>query len=194
MVFIVVRVFSYCFLFPAGGGLPKRPLRFRFVYVAKIMALMCHIRSHQSQQSLKLKEIRQPQKTELPTNNRMNLSTFAQTDTTPCRTCRQNIIRASKSLTCSLFAVWTGLEPATPCVTGRYSNQLNYHTVRYCRALRFLAFAVQNYNSFSIFAIPKPKNRQKNFIFRSQNHLLRHIYPLIIKILRELIGIIVLFY
>ena len=27
------------------------------------------------------------------------------------------------------FAVWTGLEPATPCVTGRYSNQLNYHTV-----------------------------------------------------------------
>ena len=22
----------------------------------------------------------------------------------------------------------TGLEPATPCVTGRYSNQLNYHT------------------------------------------------------------------
>ena len=28
-----------------------------------------------------------------------------------------------------LSAVWTGLEPATPCVTGRYSNQLNYHTV-----------------------------------------------------------------
>ena len=28
-----------------------------------------------------------------------------------------------------LFAVWTGLEPATPCVTGRYSNQLNYQTV-----------------------------------------------------------------
>lgn len=27
-----------------------------------------------------------------------------------------------------LFAVWTGLEPATPCVTGRYSNQLNYQT------------------------------------------------------------------
>ena len=26
------------------------------------------------------------------------------------------------------IAVWTGLEPATPCVTGRYSNQLNYHT------------------------------------------------------------------
>ena len=27
------------------------------------------------------------------------------------------------------MAVWTGLEPATPCVTGRYSNQLNYHTM-----------------------------------------------------------------
>ncbi len=28
-----------------------------------------------------------------------------------------------------LFAVWTGLEPATPCVTGMYSNQLNYQTM-----------------------------------------------------------------
>ncbi len=26
------------------------------------------------------------------------------------------------------MAVWTGLEPATSCVTGRYSNQLNYQT------------------------------------------------------------------
>ena len=26
-------------------------------------------------------------------------------------------------------AVWTGLEPATLAVTGRYSNQLNYQTV-----------------------------------------------------------------
>ena len=26
------------------------------------------------------------------------------------------------------LAVWTGLEPATPCVTGMYSNQLNYRT------------------------------------------------------------------
>ena len=36
-----------------------------------------------------------------------------------------------KSATASL-AVWTGLEPATPCVTGRYSNQLNYHTKCSC--------------------------------------------------------------
>lgn len=26
------------------------------------------------------------------------------------------------------FAVRTGLEPVTPCVTGMYSNQLNYQT------------------------------------------------------------------
>ena len=26
------------------------------------------------------------------------------------------------------LAEWTGLEPATPCVTGTYSNQLNYHS------------------------------------------------------------------
>ena len=26
------------------------------------------------------------------------------------------------------MAEWTGLEPATPDVTGRYSNQLNYHS------------------------------------------------------------------
>ena len=27
-----------------------------------------------------------------------------------------------------IMAEWTGLEPATPGVTGRYSNQLNYHS------------------------------------------------------------------
>ncbi len=27
-----------------------------------------------------------------------------------------------------MLAEWTGLEPATPDVTGRYSNQLNYHS------------------------------------------------------------------
>ena len=29
------------------------------------------------------------------------------------------------------LAEWTGLEPATPGVTGRYSNQLNYHSLFY---------------------------------------------------------------
>ena len=28
------------------------------------------------------------------------------------------------------LAEWTGLEPATPGVTGRYSNQLNYHSIQ----------------------------------------------------------------
>ena len=32
------------------------------------------------------------------------------------------------------LAEWTGLEPATPGVTGRYSNQLNYHSTRSCFA------------------------------------------------------------
>ena len=36
--------------------------------------------------------------------------------------------RASQ-LSLHLFAVWTRLELATPCVTGMYSNQLNYQTV-----------------------------------------------------------------
>ena len=31
-----------------------------------------------------------------------------------------------------LLAVRTGLEPATPCVTGMYSNQLNYRTNFVC--------------------------------------------------------------
>jgi hypothetical protein len=43
------------------------------------------------------------------------------------------------------LAEWTGLEPATPGVTGRYSNQLNYHSAwsassslrsKWCRNLR----------------------------------------------------------
>jgi hypothetical protein len=36
-----------------------------------------------------------------------------------------------KSMNCNgsrILAEWTGLEPATPGVTGRYSNQLNYHS------------------------------------------------------------------
>jgi hypothetical protein len=34
----------------------------------------------------------------------------------------------AKSLIYKAFAVRTGLEPATSCVTGRHSNQLNYRT------------------------------------------------------------------
>jgi hypothetical protein len=41
-----------------------------------------------------------------------------------------------------LLAEWTGLEPATPGVTGRYSNQLNYHSLMYK--------VVQNQYTFSL--------------------------------------------
>ena len=34
----------------------------------------------------------------------------------------------SHLLTLAILAEWTGLEPATPGVTGRYSNQLNYRS------------------------------------------------------------------
>jgi hypothetical protein len=36
--------------------------------------------------------------------------------------------RTRRSVLLSNLAEWTGLEPATPGVTGRYSNQLNYHS------------------------------------------------------------------
>ena len=37
-------------------------------------------------------------------------------------------------------AVRTGLEPATPCVTGMYSNQLNYRTKDICIYIGKLSF------------------------------------------------------
>jgi hypothetical protein len=44
-----------------------------------------------------------------------------------------NVVRKIKNRLSGGFlmyclAEWTGLEPATPGVTGRYSNQLNYHS------------------------------------------------------------------
>ena len=42
------------------------------------------------------------------------------------------------------FAVRTGLEPATPGVTGRYSNQLNYRTNLF-RLMRFSRTRMQRY-------------------------------------------------
>lgn len=51
------------------------------------------------------------------------------------------------------FAVWTRLELATPCVTGRYSNQLNYQTVlqKRCKSKRFLDFTNAEENLYSNF-------------------------------------------
>ena len=44
--------------------------------------------------------------------------------------------RAARARFSSMLAEWTGLEPATPGVTGRYSNQLNYHSMMAFTALR----------------------------------------------------------
>ena len=49
-----------------------------------------------------------------------------------------------------LSAVWTRLELATPCVTGRYSNQLNYHTVLLFASAKVIQIS-QSANSQPIF-------------------------------------------
>ena len=48
------------------------------------------------------------------------------------------------------FAVWTRLELATSCVTGRHSNQLNYHTVCLFASAKVIHFS-QSANSQTIF-------------------------------------------
>ena len=40
--------------------------------------------------------------------------------------------KKSRNFRFRISAVRTGLEPATPCVTGMYSNQLNYRTIDSC--------------------------------------------------------------
>lgn len=40
------------------------------------------------------------------------------------------------------MAEWTGLEPATPGVTGRYSNQLNYHSLVDAESLELPTYAL----------------------------------------------------
>ena len=41
--------------------------------------------------------------------------------------------KSSENSELFMLAVRTGLEPATPCVTGMYSNQLNYRTrISFC--------------------------------------------------------------
>ena len=46
------------------------------------------------------------------------------------QTLRPQKEKALQTEICRAFrlAEWTGLEPATPGVTGRYSNRLNYHS------------------------------------------------------------------
>ena len=52
-----------------------------------------------------------------------------------------------------MFAVRTGLEPATPGVTGRFSNQLNYRTIvqtflvsLFKRAVKIIFFLIRPTN------------------------------------------------
>lgn|GEM_PF-6605602 len=47
----------------------------------------------------------------------------------PAHPNHKNKKRLHSHVTSFFSAEWTGLEPATPCVTGMYSNQLNYHSV-----------------------------------------------------------------
>ena len=47
------------------------------------------------------------------------------------------------------MAGWTGLEPATFCVTGRRSNQLSYHPVRE-RAANVLTRGIQVKRGFGL--------------------------------------------
>jgi hypothetical protein len=55
----------------------------------------------------------------------------------PARACSRAAIKSTwpksqqktpLAFTNGVFAEWTGLEPATSCVTGRHSNRLNYHS------------------------------------------------------------------
>ena len=69
-----------------------------------------------------LKQKKQPKFGKLSIGLLKNLSVFSKTLKTT-----QLFLNSQQTL--RKIAVWTGLEPATPCVTGRYSNQLNYQTV-----------------------------------------------------------------
>ena len=50
------------------------------------------------------------------------------------------------------MARWTGLEPATPCVTGRYSNQLNYHRKNnaFSFTLRWNLYSIRHVHSSTL--------------------------------------------
>ena len=48
------------------------------------------------------------------------------------------------------LAEWTGLEPATPGVTGRYSNQLNYHSTSVLQLSSFYVLVTHKYHYLKI--------------------------------------------
>jgi hypothetical protein len=49
-----------------------------------------------------------------------------------------------------LLAEWTGFEPATPGVTGRYSNQLNYHSKKERKLYHKITIVLKQFFVFSI--------------------------------------------
>jgi hypothetical protein len=63
-------------------------------------------------------------------------------DDASCRTGTETVFINSAAVSPATpiksLAEWTGLEPATPGVTGRYSNQLNYHSTWLTTALTLL--------------------------------------------------------
>ena len=66
----------------------------------------------------------------LATNKYFNINLYRQSNksTKTKKTPLKQILKTSFYFFHPTFAVRTGLEPATPCVTGMYSNQLNYRT------------------------------------------------------------------
>lgn len=77
-------------------------------------------------------------------------------------------------------AEWTGLEPATLDVTGRYSNQLNYHSVVRASAYGSLCGKrriIQKGVCFATDADTKTSGRRCRHLFlrkKQQSFLLRH--------------------
>ena len=71
------------------------------------------------------------------------------------------------------MAEWTGLEPATPGVTGRYSNQLNYHSSlkpEYNVKEKKPPLPRNNHHSVSPLPVPDIRIRTKK---RSREHSFR---------------------
>ena len=64
-----------------------------------------------------------------------------------------------------LLAEWTGLEPATPGVTGRYSNQLNYHSMRLLALLQVL-FSTRKNRTTSATNLPDCQPPQVGLLWR----------------------------
>ena len=61
--------------------------------------------------------------------------------------------KSSENSELFMLAVRTGLEPATPCVTGMYSNQLNYRTNPFCAFKETRLFLICDAKVHNIFIL-----------------------------------------